>query len=94
MINVGGEKLMPTEVESVILSVPGVIDCRVFGEKNTLVGQTVAVDVIAATGQNWETLRALIRQTCRQTLTAYKVPTRLNLVSAISTNRLKKQRIN
>ena len=94
MINVGGQKLMPTEVESVILSVPGVIDCRVFGEKNAMVGQTVAVDVIANAGQDWETLRALIRQTCRQTLTAYKVPTRLNLVSAISTNRLKKQRTN
>ena len=94
MINVGGEKLMPTEVESIILSVPGVIDCRAFGEKNALVGQTVAVDVVAAVGQNWETLRGLIRQTCRHTLTAYKVPTRLNLVSAISTNRLKKQRTN
>ena len=94
IINVGGEKLMPTEVESIILSVPGVIDCRVFGEKNALVGQTVAVDVVAADGQNWETLRGLIRQTCRQALTAYKVPTRLNLVSAISTNRLKKQRTN
>jgi acyl-coenzyme A synthetase/AMP-(fatty) acid ligase len=92
MINVGGQKLMPTEVESVILSVPGVVDCRVFGEKNAMVGQTVAVDVVATVGQDWETLRALIRQTCRQALSTYKVPTRLNLVSAISTNRLKKQR--
>ena len=94
MINVGGQKLMPTEVESVILSVPGVVDCRVFGEKNAMVGQTVAVDVVATVGQDWETLRALIRQTCRQALSTYKVPTRLNLVSAISTNRLKKQRTN
>jgi acyl-coenzyme A synthetase/AMP-(fatty) acid ligase len=92
MINVGGEKLMPTEVESVILSVPGVVDCRVFGEKHIMVGQTVVADVIPQTGQNWETLRALIRQTCRQTLSTYKVPTRLNLVTAISTNRLKKLR--
>jgi hypothetical protein len=59
-----------------------------------MVGQTVAVDIVANTGQNWETLRALIRQTCRQALSTYKVPTRLNLVSAISTNRLKKQRTN
>jgi acyl-coenzyme A synthetase/AMP-(fatty) acid ligase len=85
---------MPTEVESVILSVPGVVDCRVFGEKNAMVGQTVVADVISEAGQNWETLRSLIRQTCRQTLSAYKVPTRLNLVTAISTNRLKKQRTN
>ena len=94
MINVGGEKLMPIEVESVILSVPGVADCRVFGEKNIMVGQTVVADIIPQDGQNWESLRALIRQTCRQTLTVYKVPTRLNLVTAISTNRLKKQRTN
>ena len=92
MINVGGEKLMPTEVESVILSIPGVVDCRVFGEKNAMVGQTVVADVIAQDIDNWEALRTLIRQTCRQTLSAYKVPTRLNLVTAISTNRLKKQR--
>lgn len=92
MINVGGQKLMPTEVESVILGVPGVVDCRVFGEKNAMVGETVAADIIPQDGQNWETLRALIRQICRQTLSTYKVPTRLNLVTAISTNRLKKQR--
>lgn len=92
MINVGGEKLMPTEVESVILSVPGVIDCRVFGERNAMVGQTVVADIVAQDAQSWEILRALIRQTCRQALSAYKVPTRLNLVTAISTNRLKKQR--
>ena len=92
IINVGGEKLMPTEVESVILSVPGVVDCRVYGEKNAMVGQTVVADIVVQDVQNWETLRSLIRQTCRQALSAYKVPTRLNLVTAISTNRLKKQR--
>ena len=92
MINVGGEKLMPTEVESVILSIPGVIDCRVFGERNPLVGQTVVADIVPQDPKNWEALRSLIRQTCRQSLSAYKVPTRLNLVSAISTTRLKKQR--
>lgn len=94
IINVGGEKLMPTEVESVILSVPGVLDCRVYGEKNALVGQTVAAEITTHPNQNWEILRALIRKTCRQTLSAYKVPTHLKLVTAISTNRLKKQRLN
>lgn len=93
MINVGGEKLMPTEVESIILGIPGVIDCRVYGQQNSLVGQSVVADIVSQDGQNWEILRALIRQTCRQKLSTYKVPTRLNLVTAISTNRLKKQRI-
>ncbi|MCX6888744.1 MAG: fatty acid--CoA ligase family protein, partial [Verrucomicrobia bacterium] len=48
-INVGGEKLMPSEVESVVLAVPGVADCRVRGEAHPLTGQTVAVDVVSFT---------------------------------------------
>ncbi|MEY3950238.1 MAG: hypothetical protein RJB43_1593 [Verrucomicrobiota bacterium] len=60
MINVGGEKLMPAEVESVVLGVPGVADCRVHGEAHPLTGQTVAVDVVSFTTDQ-EALRSAIR---------------------------------
>ncbi len=92
LINVGGEKVMPTEVESAILNTPGVIDCRVFGEKNSIVGQTVAAEVVAQSAEDPEKLRALIRVTCRSTLSAYKVPTRINFVPSIVSTRLKKLR--
>jgi len=92
LINVGGEKVMPTEVESAILNTPGVIDCRVFGEKNSIVGQTVAAEVVAQNAEDPEKLRALIRVTCRSTLSAYKVPTRINFVHSIISARLKKLR--
>ncbi len=91
-INVGGEKVMPTEVESIILKVPGVIDCRVFGEKSAIVGQTVAAEVVAQNNQDFEKLRALIRATCRSVLSAYKVPTRINFSNSITATRLKKLR--
>jgi len=48
VINVGGEKLMPAEVESVILGLPLVLDCRVRGEANALVSQAVVAEVVAA----------------------------------------------
>ena len=64
MINVGGEKLMPAEVESVVLGVPGVTDCRIRGEAHPLTGQTVVADVVSASSDH-EALRAAIRSTCR-----------------------------
>ncbi len=92
VINVGGEKLMPAEVESVILGLPLVWDCRVRGEANALVGQAVVADVVAAPGADHEQLRATIRTACRRALAAHKVPTRVRFVPAVSGARLKKIR--
>ena len=92
MINVGGEKLMPGEVESVVLGVSGVEDCRVRGEAHALTGQAVVVDIVAAVGQDHESLRAALRTYCRTQLARHKIPTRVNFVSAVSGERLKKAR--
>lgn len=91
-INVGGEKLMPAEVESVILGLPLVLDCRVRGEAHALIGQAVVADVVAASAADHEQLRATIRNACRRALAAHKVPTRVSFVEAVSGGRLKKTR--
>ena len=91
MINVGGEKLMPAEVESVVLGIPGVTDCRVRGEPHPLTGQTVVVDVVTADADH-EALRAAIRSACRERLARHKTPTRVTFVSSVSGERMKKVR--
>ena len=91
-INVGGEKLMPAEVEAVVLSVPGVADCRVRGEPNPITGLAVAADVVAARDAEPETLRAAIRIACRERLSRHKVPTRVLFVPSLAGDRLKKLR--
>ena len=91
MINVGGEKLMPAEVESVVLAVPGVADCRVRGEPHPLTGQTVAVDVVANVPDQ-EALRSAIRAACRERLARHKIPTRVTFVPSVSGARMKKTR--
>ncbi len=91
MINVGGEKLMPAEVESVVLAVAGVADCRVRGEPHPLTGQTVVVDVVSITSDQ-EALRAAIRTACRERLARHKIPTRVTFVSSVSGERMKKVR--
>ena len=90
-INVGGEKLMPAEVESVILGVAGVADCRVRGEPHPLTGQTVVVDVVTSASDQ-EALRAAIRSACRERLARHKIPTRVTFVPSVSGERMKKVR--
>ena len=91
MINVGGEKLMPAEVESVVLGIAGVADCRVRGESHPLTGQTVVVDVVTALADH-EALRSAIRSACRERLARHKIPTRVTFVPSVSGERMKKVR--
>ncbi len=40
VINVGGQKVLPAEVESMILEMEEINDCMVYGEQNAITGQT------------------------------------------------------
>ena len=93
MINVGGEKLMPQEVEAVILTVPGVADCRVRGEPSALTGQTVVADIVPIADIDLESLRSAIRTACRANLARHKVPTKVGFVERVVGNRGKKERV-
>ena len=46
MINIGGEKVLPTEIESLLLEMPEIEDCTVYGEANPIMGQSVKVKVV------------------------------------------------
>jgi acyl-coenzyme A synthetase/AMP-(fatty) acid ligase len=91
IINVGGEKLMPAEVEAVVLGVAGVADCRVRGEPHPLTGQTVVADIVSRETDQ-DALRSAIRTACRERLARHKVPTRVTFVPSVSGERLKKIR--
>jgi len=92
LINVGGEKVWPAEVESVVLTIAGVVDCRVSGEANPITGQSVVAEVVAMPGVDLESLKMEIRRTCRARLSAYKTPTRVTFLESLGNERLKKTR--
>ena len=74
IINVGGLKVYPAEVESHLLQVEGVKDALAWGKKNPVTGQVVAVKVLVDAGvQNAEFTDRLKRH-CRAHLEEYKVP--------------------
>ena len=46
LINVGGQKVYPAEVESVILEMEDIQDVAIYGESHSLLGQIVVAKVL------------------------------------------------
>lgn len=86
IINVGGEKVFPAEVESVLLRHPWVRDCKAYGQPNGITGQFVAADIVLDEQCCEGTAAALreIRAYARGSMDSYKAPVRLNAVEAIA----------
>ena len=96
LINVGGEKVTPSEIESVLLEIPEVADCLVYGEENALTGQNVVTEIVPASESNQTPaeLKRLIKRHCRGRLSSYKVPARIKFSDATTfSDRFKKMRI-
>ncbi|MEZ8967561.1 fatty acid--CoA ligase family protein [Vibrio breoganii] len=94
VINVGGEKVLPNEVESVILELDIVDDCMVYSEKNAITGQAVAVQLVLHEGVSEKEAKKLIRNHCRTKLDTYKVPARLKFSDRTNfSDRFKKLRL-
>ncbi|MGJ0323135.1 ANL family adenylate-forming protein [Aliarcobacter cryaerophilus] len=80
VINVGGEKVLPNEVESLILEIPEIEDCMVYGEANIITGQTVVCDVVLKDELTQNEIKKIVRKFCKDKLDAYKIPTKVNVV--------------
>nr|WP_255534404.1 long-chain fatty acid--CoA ligase [Polynucleobacter hallstattensis] len=93
LINVGGQKVYPAEVEEVLLECPELIDAVVFGEKNTLLGMVVCANIILDSGMDEAAARIAIRKYCVDRMQPYMVPVKFNFVNTIEqSSRLKRVR--
>lgn len=93
LINVGGLKVFPTEVESVILTMDGVEDVAVSGESSALTGSIVKARVKISTGETIAGFRKRLRAYCKGKLETYKIPQKVVLVDEMMTGaRFKKMR--
>ena len=89
LINVGGLKVLPKEIEDVINSVYGVDDSTVYGESNNLVGNIVCAKIFTQL-ENIKELKSEIKSVCRENLDKYKVPVKIFFVKLEITQRGKK----
>jgi acyl-CoA synthetase (AMP-forming)/AMP-acid ligase II len=93
LINVGGRKVYPAEVEAVLLQLPNVRDVAVFGEKNPLTGQAVSARFNLLEPEPLDAFKKRLRAFCKDKLPSYKVPARIELTDREQFNaRLKKLR--
>jgi len=94
LINVGGQKVFPAEVEAVLLECPDVENAVVFKEKNSIIGQIVCANINRRSnnGSDGEA-RARIKKFCSGKLDAYKVPVKIKFVlDILHSDRMKRLR--
>jgi 3-oxocholest-4-en-26-oate---CoA ligase len=82
VINSGGEKIFPEEVESAVRSHPDIQDAIVCGAPDERWGQTVAAIVQPRVGHEPPSLEDL-QDYCRKSIAGYKLPRRLHVVELI-----------
>jgi long-chain acyl-CoA synthetase len=82
VVNVGGRKVHPREIENVLAQIPGVDDVVVFGEALQDRATEVCHAVIATRPDSGLSPRA-VRDFCTKHLAAYKVPKLVTLVAEI-----------
>jgi acyl-coenzyme A synthetase/AMP-(fatty) acid ligase len=89
VINVGGLKVYPEEVESVLNADPRVRMSLVRARRNPITGAVVVADVVLANpttqaaSDTPDTIKNDLLDTCRRTLAAHKVPALLRFVPAL-----------
>ncbi|MGH2305372.1 ANL family adenylate-forming protein [Campylobacter taeniopygiae] len=95
IINVGGEKVLPQEVEGIILQIPFIQDCLVYSQKNPITGQSVCAKIVLEQGKTLNSLelKKEIRLFCKDKLANYKIPTKIEIVEKLEfSDRFKKVR--
>jgi len=92
IINVSGNKVFPTEVEEIVNSYRGIINCKAFSKMHPLLGEVVAIDIVIE--KNIVIDKEHLRNYCKQKLSTFKLPQFINMVDEIDmTNSGKIKRI-
>lgn len=80
VINVGGLKVQPEEIESVLLTLPSISGALVYPVKSSQLGQLLAAKIVLAEPENLDT----IRRQLRTRFPKHKVPFKIEIVDSIS----------
>ena len=79
LINRGGEKISPREIDEVLLAHPAVAEALAFGVPHPTWGEEVAAAVVLRTPEK----ESVILAYCREHLSAFKCPKKLYIVEKI-----------
>ncbi len=90
MINVGGYKVNPNEVEQVILSMPEVYDVSVFSKPNSVVGNLLCCNIVLQ--ENYQLSVKQLKDQLSATLQPFKIPRIVKFVDSIEKTKTGKKK--
>ena len=85
-INVGGNKVLPEEIESVLNSHPDVLMSRVYPKKNPILGALVCAEIVLNTSEDnasYKNIESQLKASCKEYLEPFKVPAIIKQVDNI-----------
>lgn len=75
--------MSPKEVESVILTLPEVVDCTISGEFDEMLGEILKAEVTLVAKTDKELAREAILKKCATELISYKVPQKITFLDKV-----------
>ena len=84
MLNIGGYKVNPHEIEALLRSFEGIIDCRVYAKANSVLGKILSADVVC---RNDIYTEIDLKSRLRVSLSPYKVPRKIYFKEKLKLNR-------
>jgi len=84
IINVGGEKIIPLEIEETIKQISGIKDVVAFGINHEIFGQTIKVNILKEKKSDLD--KSKILTYCMKNLEKFKIPSKIEFVDEIPKN--------
>ena len=74
IIKVGGRRISPKEIEEVIVTIPGVVDCSISGIFDEILGEALKAEVVVADVNDPSMEELAFKKLCGEKLALEKVP--------------------
>ncbi len=74
IIKVGGNRISPKEIEEVIVTLPGVVDCSVTGIPDDILGEALKAEIVVSDMNDKSMDELFIKKFCAEKLRPEKVP--------------------
>lgn len=84
VINVGGEKVIPAEIEKVLLEIPEIVDCVIKSEPHPILGSVLTAELCLSENMTSREILGVIRKYTSKLLPKWKIPVSVSIVDAIN----------
>lgn len=93
IINVGGDKVYPQEVENILLDMDNIKEITVYGEKHAMMGNIVCAKVSLKNFEDPKEFTRRLKAYCKKKMQGFKIPVKVKIEDGVFFNeRFKKQR--